>query len=403
MFLILSCLLSLTLFGATHMDRDNEKEEETEMEEVIEEVTVPGTFEGRITDEYGVPEDVMKVITDYMDRYYHALYTLEDPDFTGLFDNELMEAISDRAVSMVLDVRRNYDFDFRMNRAHYDLNVMDYERNGEEYTVFLMEDDYMNFVFLGDIESQCFDIENYFVIRKEGDNCKIHDLEKVQGYYLAYYEEADSVEDVDTIYDYYSSEFKDMAAYNEEVLKAKAQKEPYTSSLSYAKAYDRNKAVVYADTYYHNRNPLWYNFSDEGGNCQNYASQCMLEGGIAMDYYGDEQWKCYVSDPEYEPEINEEESSYGRTRSWVNVNYFYNYAKWNEGKGMVADTDVNLYYAEPGDIILVGNGGMSHTVIVSKVIDGHILVDSNSIDMKDYPVEAYTYTTVTLIKILGSN
>ena len=140
------------------------------------------------------------------------------------------------------------------------------------------------------------------------------------------------------------------------------------------KEYDRNKAIAYADTYYHTRSSKWYNFSDEGGNCQNYASQCMLEGGIDMDYTGDEQWKCYITDPDYEPEINEEDSPYGRTRSWVNVNYFYNYAKYNEGKGLVADTDVNLYYAQPGDIILVGNNGMSHTVIVSKVVDGHILV-----------------------------
>ena len=134
-----------------------------------------------------------------------------------------------------------------------------------------------------------------------------------------------------------------------------------------------------------------------------FLLQCMLEGGIPLDYFGEEQWKCYVEDPDYEPEINEEDTPNGRTRSWVNVNYFYNYAKWNEGKGLVADANVNLYYAEPGDIIIVGNGGLSHTVIVSKIVDGHILVDSNSIDMKDYPVEAYTYTTIMLIKILGSN
>ncbi len=70
---------------------------------------------------------------------------------------------------------------------------------------------------------------------------------------------------------------------------------------------------------------------------------------------------------------------------------------------MICDPDVNIYYAEPGDLILVGNGEVAHTVIVSKVVDGHILVNSNSIDMKDYPIEAFTYTTVKLVKILGSN
>ncbi len=122
-----------------------------------------------------------------------------------------------------------------------------------------------------------------------------------------------------------------------------------------------------------------------------------------MDYSGEWQWKCYVSDPNYEPEINEEDEKEGRSRSWVHVTSFYDYALENEGKGLACDVNANLYYAQPGDIILVGNGGLSHTVIVSKVVDGHILVDSNSIDMKDYPVEAYTYTNITLIKILGSN
>ena len=122
-----------------------------------------------------------------------------------------------------------------------------------------------------------------------------------------------------------------------------------------------------------------------------------------MDFLGEYQWKCYIEDPEYDPEIDESEVKSGRSKSWVHVSSFYDYALNNTGFGLLADVDVNLYYAEPGDIIIVGNGELAHTVIVSKVVDGHILVNSNSIDMKDYPVDAYTYTTVKLIKILGYN
>ena len=64
---------------------------------------------------------------------------------------------------------------------------------------------------------------------------------------------------------------------------------------------------------------------------------------------------------------------------------------------------VDICFAEPGDIIIVGNGEKAHTVIVSKIVDGHVLVNSNSIDMKDFPIEGYTYTDIVLIKILGSN
>ena len=122
-----------------------------------------------------------------------------------------------------------------------------------------------------------------------------------------------------------------------------------------------------------------------------------------MDHYGDMQWKCYLNDGPYDVEVDETENAYGRSRSWVNVGYFYDYARDNEGSGLVAEVNANIYSAEPGDIVIVGNDTLSHTVMISKIIDGHILVDSNSIDMKDFPLDAYTYTNVILIKILGFN
>ncbi len=405
MVFILSTMLGLTLFGALWRNGSEEiiadpSDEETEE---AESTLVPVSFKGQIKDEFGVPNEVMDVIADYMDAYYLSLYTLEKADVSALFDSERMARISDRALALLVEAHKAHDFDFTMKKAHYDLEVTAYENNGDEYTVEFLEDDFMSFTFLEGIESKTFDVENRFTIVRKDGICRIKDLEKVQGYYMTFYDAGDTIEKIDETYEYYSSEMKDMMAYNSEILKVKAAEKPYQNGKSFKNAYDRDKAVAYADRYCHERNPLWYNFTDEGGNCQNYASQCLLEGGIEMDCYGEEQWKCYVEDPDYEPEINEEETAYGRTRSWVNVGHFYNYAKWNEDRGLVADVNANLYYAEPGDIILVGNEGPAHTVVVSKVVNGHILVDSNSIDMKDYPIEAYTYTGIMLIKILGSN
>ena len=406
MILILVTMLSLTLIGALNMDKGEKKEEaEPQQQEVVvpEEVVVPTSFVGTFNDEFNVPSPVKDLIIAYMDAYYRSVFTLEVADLSSLFDNELMKEISDKAIRLCVESRKNYEFDFTMTSAHYDLTISDYRTQGDTIYVDVLEDDTMCFAFLNGIESKTFDMENYFKINKTADGYKIADLEKVQGYYLTFYDDSENVDDVNTIYEYYTKQLKDMYVYNHEVLKPKAEKQPYVSEKSFTKVFDRNKAVAYANQYYHSRNPIWYNFTDEGGNCQNYASQCLLEGGIPLDYFGEEQWKCYVEDPDYEPEINEEETATGRTRSWVNVGYFYNYAKWNEGKGMAADANVNLYYAQPGDIIIVGNNGLSHTVIVSKVVDGHILVNSHRIDMKDYPGEAYTYTTIMLIKILGSN
>lgn len=404
MIIILVAMLVLTLIGGiARKNKDSEKPSENENNVEPETVVVPDSFKGAISDSYNVPQEVMKVITDYMDAYYKSIFTLELVDTSELFSNEKMALISKDAIDIVVNYRKMFDFDFTLTKAHYDLNVTRYSQDGNTYYVDLLEDDYMNFAFLNGIESSAYEIENYFKIVEVDGQYKIEDLEKVQGYYLALYEESETIEDVERKYNYYTKELKDMFAYNNEVLKTKAAEKPYTSNLTYRIGYNRAAAIEYADKYYHTRNKDWYNFTDEGGNCQNYASQCLLAGGLNMDYTGDLQWKCYIEDPDYDPGINGEETQSGRTRSWVGVNYFYDYIKYNEGYGLVGEVNVNLYYAEPGDIIMVGNGGLAHTVIVSKVVDGHTLVHSNSIDMKDYPLEAYTYLNVSLIKILGCN
>ena len=403
MIAILSLMLILTVLGALNRKKDDVPEVKPSDDVVVVNDSVPESFKGNIDDTYGVPAEIMDLICSYMDSYYRSIYTLEEQDFSPYFSNDLMKEVSEKAIRLLIENRKQYDFDFRMNSAHYDLKVFNYKQENNVYHVDVMEDDYMSFVFLNGLESQAFDIENYFEIVEDNGTYKIKDLEKVQGYYMGIYEEAESVEKVEETYQYFLKQLKDMYAYNSEILKPKAQDNPYSSTKTYTINYDRAAAVAYADKYYHSRNPEWYNFTDEGGNCQNYASQSILSGGLPMDYNGDLQWKCFITDPEYDPEINGEETKAGRTRSWVNVGYFYNYCKDNEGKGLVADVNANIYYAQPGDIIMVGNYGLSHTVIVSKVVDGHVLVNSNSIDMKDYPIEAYAYTNIMLIKILGSN
>ena len=361
---------------------------------------IPESFCASFDDPYGVPEEIRKLITDYMDAYYLSIYSLEKRDTSVYFDDERSAAISDKAIQLLCEVRKLYDYDFRMTKAHYDLKVTRYVEEGGIYYVDLLEDDQMSFVFIPGITSSAYEIENYFVIRKNEDAFKIHELEKVQGYYMMFHDSCETIEDVEKTYDYYYHELKDMISYNSDVL---SRKPLSTSSKTYTNHYDRSNAVAYLDKYYHERNPEWFNYTSTGGNCQNYASQALLAGSIPMDHYGDEQWKCYISDGSYDAEIDESEAAYGRSRSWVSVGYFYDYARDNTGSGLVAEVNANIHSAEPGDIIIVGNGALSHTVMISKIIDGHILVDSNSIDMHDFPLDAYTYTNVILIKILGYN
>lgn len=371
------------------------KPNEDNKQEIVEDV-MPESFSNNIDDEYNVPQEIKDLIVKYNDAYFKSMYTLNQEDTNIYFCDDLQAKISNNAIKLMVEARRLYDFDFTLTNAHYDLKITSYEKTNDEYHVSLLEDDYMTFSFLDGIESQVFDIECNFIIRKVNDEYKISYLDKVQGYYMMFSDKED-VETLDELYEYYYDRLSGQIDYKLNVLKPKAIETPYISDYEYDKEYDREKAVLYSYEYFHLRNDKWHDFSLEGGNCQNYASQCLYEGGIPMDYYDEQQWKYYGNYIDYDND------SSGRTRSWVSVTDFNEYARENEDYGLVADVDVNIYYAQPGDLIQVGISSVSHTTIVSKVVNNHVLVNSNSIDMKDFPVEAYTYPKIVLIKILGAN
>ena len=108
------------------------------------------------------------------------------------------------------------------------------------------------------------------------------------------------------------------------------QRRAYNEDLSeitktFDHAYDRQAARRYARKYALVRNDEWTAYDAYGGNCQNYASQCIFSGGIPMDFSGSAQWKHYGS------QINASQTPNGRSTSWTGVGTFYSYAKNNTG------------------------------------------------------------------------
>lgn len=172
--------------------------------------------------------------------------------------------------------------------------------------------------------------------------------------------------------------------------------------------YDRDKAVAYSYKWVDSekviRNPAYSDYAVYGGNCQNYVSQALFASGIPMDWSGDQQWKWF------DDEGDLSESPTGRSGSWSGTEYFYEYCNKNTGKGIVAETDGNIFSAQPGDVIqYVVDGWAHHSVIVTKVIyddNGNVvdlLINSNTTDRVDYPMSAYGYTDIRLIRIIGYN
>lgn len=99
--------------------------------------------------------------------------------------------------------------------------------------------------------------------------------------------------------------------------------------------YDRGRAVEYAHKWANDRNPAFFDFESLGGDCTNFASQCIYAGSNIMNYTPEYGW--YYS------------SSYNRTASWTGVNFLFNFLINNKGPGPYAEV-VDTADAKPGDI-----------------------------------------------------
>lgn len=361
------------------------------------------SFEGNIKNSENVPEEILDVVNRYLTSYFTQMCFLEEIDDSNLFCSDYYASLSNYANKLVVESRKLYDFDFTMNNAHYDYEVTSYYRDGQDYVVEISEDDYYNFNFLNGIESSCYDIFSKIKVRNVEGQYKISYLYKEQGFYMMFDDNATSINDLPSLYNRYYKELSNTIN-KEKNDKKSLLNTTYVTNKTFNTDYNRIDAVNYSYQFCNSRNPKWFNYDTTGGNCQNYVSQCLYAGGIDMDCYGEDQWKQYGFENDVEIDLSQKPT--GRTASWIQVLYFNSYARNNTGFGLVAEELDNCYYAEPGDVIQVGykdSKNMEHSTIVSKVIDQHILVNSNSLDMKDFPIEAYTYPYRVLIKIIGSN
>ena len=153
--------------------------------------------------------------------------------------------------------------------------------------------------------------------------------------------------------------------------------------------YNRGKAVDYAQKYALTPNPKFYFFGGIGGDCTNFVSQCLLAGGCTMNftqYYG---WY-YKS-----------ESS--RSPSWTAVAYLLRFLLDNNEVGPFAKI-VKPEEIELGDVILLQQNPshFNHSVIVSKIVNGKILVCAHTDNAKDRPLDDYFFNKALYLHIEGN-
>lgn len=152
--------------------------------------------------------------------------------------------------------------------------------------------------------------------------------------------------------------------------------------------YDRQAAVAYAQRWAMGRNPAYFDFENIGGDCTNFASQCLYAGSGVMNWTPVMGW--YYVD------------AARRAPAWTGVEQLYRFLVTNGGPGpwgSVVDRDRVL----PGDLLQLGDadGRFYHTPVVLAVEDGEIYVAAHTIDALWRPLSSYSFERVRYLHIPG--
>lgn len=348
-------------------------------------------------------EEQERLILDYMDLYFASLEDFEPKEeIAALFSNEEQAALAGSAIAFQIGLRQMQDADYTLASWSYSLtlNEITQEEDGSIH-IFAGENNVQNFNQNAEIASERYGGFHQFELEEVDGTWKIESHMMFDAVYMMLWSEG-GAEEAALQYAQAAPEYLELAQAEKLAREADRDREPET--LQAQNPYDREAAMAYADRYVVERNSAWMDYAGSGGNCQNYASQVLLAGGIPMDIYGDAVWKWYSD------EVSNSPGAQGRSSSWTGVDQFVEYAASNSGYGLVSETEAPYFEGEPGDLLHMGiNGDWGHTVVISSVVTNDqgetvdYLVDSNTGNLRNYPASLYGYPEIILTKIVGWN
>jgi len=159
--------------------------------------------------------------------------------------------------------------------------------------------------------------------------------------------------------------------------------------------YDRMAAVAYAHQWAFTRNPVYYDYENIGGDCTNYASQCLYAGSNIMNYTPDFGW--------YYIDANR------KAPAWTGVEYLYRFLTRDVSSVGPAAVEASMEDMEPGDLVQLSFDGtrFSHTPVVVSADHprqlSDVLVAAHSYDHDYWPLSDYTFTDIRFLHITGVN
>ena len=157
--------------------------------------------------------------------------------------------------------------------------------------------------------------------------------------------------------------------------------------------YRADAAVRYAHRWAFRRNPRYYDYEQLGGDCTNFASQCLFAGAGIMDYTPTFGWY-YVNANEKAP-------------AWTGVPYLYNYLTRSRAAVGPAARETDIGGVTAGDIVQLSFDGSrwAHSPVIvavgSPATPETVLVAAHSEDADNRPLASYAFEQVRFLHIVG--
>ena len=159
--------------------------------------------------------------------------------------------------------------------------------------------------------------------------------------------------------------------------------------------YDRMAAVRYARQWAYGRNPAFYDYEKIGGDCTNFASQCVYAGSGVMNYTKDFGWYYLTAN--------------NKAPAWTGVTYFHQFMTRKEPSVGPVAQEVSIGQIELGDVIQLSFDGedWNHSPVVVRLLHqpalqpADVLIAAHSYDAYDRPLNTYDYRAIRFLHFTG--
>ncbi|GHU55623.1 hypothetical protein FACS1894132_12000 [Clostridia bacterium] len=164
-----------------------------------------------------------------------------------------------------------------------------------------------------------------------------------------------------SVQNYKNSILNEIAENNQEIIQDEKNPAIKKASIMAASAttYNASAAVTYANKYALNPNHAYMNNESGGGDCTNFASQVLHEGGGIPMHSGNNGYNnCWFYS-----------SSSNRSTSWAGAQYLYDYLFSSVSKINASATTFSGI--STGDLIQLGTtSSITHSMIVTGIVSG---------------------------------